>query len=98
MGANRGSDSEFTRRSPLRDADASLGAEFELGPSEQANIFFIYLVVPFGFAGPPGIFGRLMKAVQHYSRNPAHPHPLWNGVGPFQKMYFRANGCFSRCV
>ena len=41
-----------------------LGAEFQLGDDPDANGVMFYLALPFGFAGPPGIFGRLMEGVQ----------------------------------
>ena len=64
IGTKRDIDSAFTRVRLRRDSVRMFSTEFSLGPSDADNFIFFYLVLPFGFTGSPGIFGRVMKDVE----------------------------------
>ena len=70
------------------------GTEFDVRGDKNSTLVFFYLVLPFGFSGPPGIFGRIMDAVQEYHRSFAPSHPLWNDCALFLAHVFVDDGMF----
>ena len=64
LGKKRDIDSAFTRRRMHPDSVVMFGAECQLSSDPDDVVIFFYLVLPFGFTGSPGIFGRLMQGVQ----------------------------------
>ena len=75
------------------DAAVLFGTEFACANSDDSVILF-YLVLPFGFTGPPGIFVRLMQGVQHFHRLHRHPLPQWNGSECLSAEVFVDDGMF----
>ena len=78
VGAKRDIDSAFARCRLHPDGAAMFGTEFELSKDMGDAISCFYLVLPFGFTGPTGIFGRIMQAVQVYHQK--SPTLLPSGV------------------
>ena len=75
LGTKRDIDAAFTLFRLHPDSVAMFGTEFDDGDNRDAALVFFYLVQPFGFAGSPGMFGRVMDAFQVYRRSfiPACP-------------------------
>ena len=93
-GAKRDIDAAFTRCRLRPDGAVMFGTEFELGPKRCENVYLFYLVLPFGFTGSPGIFGRVMEAVQWYHQLHIHENPTWNGNEPLKADVFSGDAMF----
>ena len=62
------------------------------------SIVFFYLVLPFGFAGSPGIFVRVMEGVQYFHQMHDISHPHLNGHEPLSGLIFVDDGMFMELV
>ena len=99
VGTKRGIGEAFTRCHLRPDSAVLFGAEFELVGAREDNAVFFYLVLPFGFAGSPGVFGRLTKASRWYRRRFTPPHILCGMVqNPSQRQYLSTTECSSMCI
>ena len=94
VGTKRDIDAAFTRVRLHPDAAVLFGAEFRLNADNGENLIFFYLVLPFGFTGSPGIFGRLMQAVQFFHRCHIPPNPEWNGRERLSAELYVDDGMF----
>ena len=76
IGTKRDIGAAFTRVRVRPDCATLFGTEFAHRGDPMNNVVFFYLVLPFGFAGSPGIFGRVMEGVQvfHQTHDISHPH------------------------
>ena len=80
-----------TRQILLRpDARALFSTEFRghhMGL--DLDIAIGYIVLPFGWAGAPGIFASVAKLIPRYRTLTCPSNSLWNGVGTLEVTYFR---------
>ena len=93
-GAKRDIDAAFTRCRLHPDAARMFGTEFDIDGDRTDALVFFYLVLPFGFAGSPVIFGRVMDAVQYYHQSFVLACPEWNDSPPFHADVFVDDGMF----
>ena len=70
------------------------GAEFQLAQDIRDTVVFLYLVLPVGFDGTPGICGRLMEGVRHYHRLFCPGNSLWGDCTPLYADVFVDGGMF----
>ena len=70
------------------------GTEFNVNKNCNSTMVFFYLVLPFGFSGSPGVFGRIMDAVQAYHQSFVPASPNWNGALAFSADVFVDDGMF----
>ena len=94
-GGKRDVDSAFTRCRLHPDASSMFSTEFivEIGNGETGIIFF-YMVLPFGFSGSPGIFGRVMQGVKWLHSLFSPTSQIWDGAQPFNCEIFAGDGMF----
>ena len=97
-GTKRDIYSAFTRIRVRPDGEVLFGTEFAAHSTTEDSIVFFYLVLPFGFCGPPGIFGRVMGAVQFYHRSFTPQNNRWNGDFSFEAEVFVDDGMFIESV
>ena len=65
IGTKRDIDAAFTRCRIHPDDAALFSTEFSVrAHGEDVCVIFFYMVLPFGFTGSPGIFGRMMQGVK----------------------------------
>ena len=94
VGTKRDIDSAFTRVRLHPDSARMFATEFSLDNHASGNFIFFYLVLPFGFTGSPGVFGRVMKAVEWFHHQHSPDNPLQNGSSPFRSVVFVDDGMF----
>ena len=94
VGTKRDIDAAFTRCRLHPDSCTLFGTEFEVDKDRGDSVVFFYLVLPFGFTGSPGIFGRLMQAVQSFHRLHRPVNPQWNGVEGLSAEVYIDDGMF----
>ena len=94
VGTKRDIDAAFTRVRVHPDAARMFATEFALGPREEDNIIFMYLVLPFGFTGSPGIFGRVMKGVGWWHQKHGPTNVTRDGAWNFRSLIFVDDGMF----
>ena len=94
VGAKRDIEAAFTRIRLHPGAAAMLDTEFILGDADAENFLFFYLVLPFGFAGSPGVFGRAVKAVGWFHHQRAPIDALQNGNINFRIAVYVDDGVF----
>ena len=93
LGTKRDIDAAFTRCRFHPDCAVLFGAEFSHSDPTNSLVFF-YLVLPFGFTGSPGIFCRIMCAVQHFHKLHTVSHKHLNGSLPLDAHVFIDDGMF----
>ena len=93
-GTKRDIDAAFTRCRLHPDSAVMFGTEFQLSGDTMDVVIFFYLVLPFGFTGSPGIFGRLMQGVQTYHRSYTPSNSLWGDSKPLHAEVFVDDGMF----
>ena len=95
VGTKRDEDSAFTRCRLRPDASSMFSTEFTIKIGEvETGVIFFYMVLPFGFSGPPGIFGRVMQGVK-WLHSRYHPlNPIWDGPNSFISEIFVDDGMF----
>ena len=76
------------------DAAVLFGTEFPIDQWRDQSFVLFYLVLPFGFTGPPDIFGRIMQGVQNSHRSYKSPCPEWNGGDTLSAEVFVGDGMF----
>ena len=94
-GTKRDIDAAFARCRLRPDASLMFATEFaiKVGGIEKGVVFF-YMVLPFGFSGSPGIFGRVTQGVRWLH---ARFHPvnrIWDGLQSFISEIFVDDGMF----
>ena len=62
-----------------RDSSLLFGAEFGIGHSVKDEALFFYLVLPFGFSGSHGVFGRMMQGAKWLRAQYSPGLPVRNG-------------------
>ena len=94
IGTKRDIYSAFTRVRVRPDASRMFATEFKLGQLGEGNIIFFYLVLPFGFAASPGIFGRVMKGVGWFHQQYGVGNPIRDGAWKRRNLIFVDDGMF----
>ena len=59
---------------------------------KQRRSRFLIFSTPFGFAGSPGIFWRILGAIQHYHRPPPPRSPFRNAITALSDEVFSGDG------
>ena len=94
LGTKRDIDSAPTRVRLHPDGATMFGSDFDVDKDRKSTMAFFYLVFPSGFSGSPGIFGRIMDAVQTYHRPFAPATPERNGDLPYYDDVFVGDAMF----
>ena len=99
VGTKRDIDSAFARCRIRPDAASMFSIEFlAKGGAGDVGVIFFYMVTPFGFAGSPGIFGRVMQGVKWLHSQFSPDDPLWDGVHQFWCEIFADDGIFAEAT
>ena len=94
LGTKRDIDAAFTRCRLRPDSVGMFWTEFDADNNRDAALVFFHLVLPFGFSGSPGFFGRVIDAVQVYHRSFIPACPSWNDSVHFAADVFVDGGMF----
>ena len=95
IGTKRDIDAAFTRCRIHPDDAALFSTEFSVrAHGEDVCVIFFYMVLPFGFTGSPGIFGRMMQVVKWPHSQFAPENSLWGGTHNFRSEIFAGDGMF----
>ena len=94
IGTKRDIDAAFTRVRLRPDSCRMFSTEFSLGIADDENLIFYYLVLPFGFTGSTGIFGRVMKAVERFHHQHGPNDTTRNGYMRFRSVVYVDDGMF----
>ena len=95
IGTKRDIDAAFTRCRIHPDDAALFSTEFSVrAHGEDVCVIFFYMVLPFGFTGSPGIFGRMTQGVKWLRSQFTPENPLWNGTHNIRSEIFVDDGMF----